>query len=72
MWLCKLTLGGNRIARFARVNFLNPERKIAETAPGTALAWDSVTTGNLAGIDFGSIKRKAARSGSKRTSFPGP
>ena len=43
---------GNRIARFAAVNFLNPERKITETAPGTALAWTSVTTGNLAGVDL--------------------
>ena len=34
------------------MNFLNPERKIAETEPGTALAWSSVTTGNLAGIDL--------------------
>jgi hypothetical protein len=42
----------NRIARFAAVNFLNPERKISETAPGTALTWTSVTTGNLAGVDL--------------------
>ncbi len=34
------------------MNFLNPERKVQETAPGTALAWTSVTTGNLAGIDL--------------------
>ena len=46
------TLTGNRIARFAAVNFLNPERKISETAPGTALTWSSVTTGNLAGVDL--------------------
>jgi hypothetical protein len=52
MWNGKLTLTGNRIARFAPVNFLNPERKVQETAPGTALAWSSVTTGNLAGIDL--------------------
>jgi hypothetical protein len=37
MWLGKLTLDGNRITRFAPVNFLNPERKIVETAPGMAL-----------------------------------
>jgi hypothetical protein len=47
-----LTLSGNRLLRYAPVNFLNPERKIEETAPGTALAWSSVTTGNLAGIDL--------------------
>jgi hypothetical protein len=34
------------------VNFLNPERKVQETAPGSALTWTSVTTGNLAGIDL--------------------
>jgi hypothetical protein len=38
--------------RFAPVNFLNPERKVVETEPGTALSWTSVTTGNLAGIDI--------------------
>jgi hypothetical protein len=47
-----LTVAGNRIARFASVNFLNPERTVQETAAGTALAWSSVTTGNLAGIDL--------------------
>jgi hypothetical protein len=52
IWLGKLALRGNRITRFAPVNFLNPERTIRETAPGTELAWDSVTTGNLAGIDL--------------------
>ena len=52
IWQGKLTLTGNRIARFAAVNFLNPERKITETAPGMALAWSSVTTGNLAGVDL--------------------
>jgi hypothetical protein len=52
MWKGKLTAAGNRIARFAAVNFLNPERKVVETEPGVALAWTSVTTGNLAGIDL--------------------
>jgi hypothetical protein len=52
MWQGILALKGNRIERFAPVNFLNPERKIVETSPGTALAWSSVTTGNLAGIDL--------------------
>jgi hypothetical protein len=47
-----LRLEGNRIARFASVNFLNPERKIREAVPGTELAWSSVTTGNLAGVDL--------------------
>ena len=52
LWQGKLTVAGNRIARFAPVNFLNPERMVQETAAGTALAWTSVTTGNLAGIDL--------------------
>ena len=52
LWEGKLTVTGNRIARFAPVNFLNPERMVRETAAGTALAWSSVTTGNLAGIDL--------------------
>jgi hypothetical protein len=51
-WQGRLTLTGNRIARFAAVNFLNPERQVRETSPGTMLAWTSVTTGNLAGIDL--------------------
>jgi hypothetical protein len=52
IWQGKLTLTGNRITRFVAVNFLNPERKITETAPGVALTWSSVTTGNLAGVDL--------------------
>jgi hypothetical protein len=52
IWHGKLTVTGNRIARFAAVNFLNPERKVAETAPGLTLTWSSVTTGNLAGVDL--------------------
>jgi uncharacterized protein DUF3604 len=52
LWDGKLAVAGNRIARFAPVNFLNPERVVRETAAGTALAWTSVTTGNLAGIDL--------------------
>ena len=48
----KIELANNRFARFASVNFLNPERKVEETSAGTALTWTSVTTGNLAGIDL--------------------
>src|SRR5262249_15057114 len=33
-WNGKLSVAGNRIARFAPVNFLNPERKVEEPAPG--------------------------------------
>ncbi len=52
LWQGKLKLAGNRIARFAPVNFLNPERKVQETVAGAEIAWSSVTTGNLAGIDL--------------------
>ena len=51
-WQGKLTLAGNRIVRFEPVNFLNPERRVKEVAPGSALEWNSVTTGNMAGIDL--------------------
>jgi len=52
LWQGKLTVEGNRIPRFAAVNFLNPERIVQETTAGSALSWTSVTTGNLAGIDL--------------------
>ncbi len=52
VWQGKLTVAGNSIARFAEVNFLNPERKVLEVVPGAELSWTSVTTGNLAGIDL--------------------
>ncbi|HEX2215462.1 MAG TPA: DUF3604 domain-containing protein, partial [Xanthobacteraceae bacterium] len=52
LWQGQLTLTGNRIARFAPVNFLNPERKVREITAGSALAWSSVTTGNRAGVDL--------------------
>jgi hypothetical protein len=52
MWAGKATLSGNRFTHYAAVNFLNPERKVQEIAAGTALAWTSVTTGNLAGFDI--------------------
>ena len=52
IWQGALKLTGNSFDRFAEVNFLNPERKVQETSPGTALTWTSVTTGNLAGIDL--------------------
>jgi hypothetical protein len=59
VWQGKLDVTGNRIARFLPVNFLNPERKIEEVSPGAALAWTSVTTGNLAGIDLWLTEAKA-------------
>ena len=52
MWQGKLTVADNRIMRFAPVNFLNPERRIQEVRAQHQLAWTSVTTGNVAGIDL--------------------
>jgi len=60
-WQGRLKLSGNRIARFAPVNFLNPERKVQETTPGTALEWNSVTTGTWPVSISGSTMRGAAR-----------
>jgi hypothetical protein len=52
LWQGKLSISGNRLVRFAPVNFLNPERHVREIVPGKGLEWSSVTTGNLAGIDL--------------------
>jgi len=52
LWQGRLRVEGNRIVRFAPANFLNPERMVREAKPGTELGWNSVTTGNLAGIDL--------------------
>src|SRR5262249_39312101 len=49
LWQGKLTVPGNRIARFAPVHFLHPGRPIQGAAPGAGLSWASVTTGHLAG-----------------------
>jgi hypothetical protein len=52
MWKGILKVEGNRIVKFAPLNFLNPERTVVETVHGTELEWTSVTTGNLAGVDL--------------------
>ena len=54
------TIDGNRIARFAPVNFLNPERKVARDLAGRRSPGHSVTTGNLAGFDLW-LEERAAR-----------
>jgi hypothetical protein len=61
LWQGKLEVVGNRIERFAAVNFLNPERKVQELTPNVALAWTSVTTGNLAGIDLWLSEARAGK-----------
>ena len=52
MWQGRLEAIRNRVDHFATVNFLNLERRVQEITPGVTLAWTSVTTGNLAGIDI--------------------
>jgi Protein of unknown function (DUF3604) len=52
MWQGRLEVIRNRVDHFATVNFLNPERRVQEITAGVTLAWTSVTTGNLAGIDI--------------------
>ena len=44
------TLGGT-IEQARAINFLNPERPLRRVAPD-AVAWSSITTGNLAGVDL--------------------
>ena len=61
IWQGRLAVMGNHIERFAAVNFLNPERKVQEITPNSALAWTSVTTGNLAGIDLWLSEARAGK-----------
>ncbi len=51
-WRGSLSVEGGRFQRAEPVNFLNPENPLLETEPGRRLAWRSVTTGNMAGIDL--------------------
>lgn len=51
MWDGTATLHGNRFTRATPVNFLNPDSPLRAEG-GTALAWKSVTTGNMAGFDM--------------------
>ena len=51
-WRGTLVVEGGRFLRAEAVNFLNPENPLEETVPGARLAWRSVTTGNMAGIDL--------------------
>jgi hypothetical protein len=52
LWQGKVTVAGNRVSRFEAVNFLNPERQVREITSGVMFEFNSVTTGNLAGIDL--------------------
>lgn len=50
-WRGTARIQGNRIERVAPINFLNPDKKLSLGKDG-AIAWDSVTTGNMAGLDL--------------------
>lgn len=51
-WQGKATARGNRIARVERVNFLNPDKPFNFCKEDGTVAWQSVTTGNMAGFDL--------------------
>lgn len=51
-WRFDAALDSARFLQANPVNFLNPERVLQETEPGTRLAWRSVTTGNRAAVDL--------------------
>lgn len=50
-WDGDLRMVGNRIREARSVNFFNPDKPLRRR-DDTTLAWESVTTGNLAGIDL--------------------
>ncbi|MGH7210646.1 MAG: DUF3604 domain-containing protein, partial [Acetobacteraceae bacterium] len=52
LWKGALEVRGGRFTRAAPVNFLNPEHELQVLAPGRRLGWQSVTTGNMAGVDL--------------------
>lgn len=51
IWDGTATLRGNKFREAKPVNFLNPDSPLLAEG-GTALAWKSVTTGNMAGFDM--------------------
>lgn len=48
-WDGTLAVKGNRIVQWTPINFWNPLRQLRRTGPAS-LAWESVTTGGLAGV----------------------
>jgi Protein of unknown function (DUF3604) len=57
-WDGKLEVIGNRILKAEPINFLNPN-KILHVDGERAVAWQSVTTGNFAGVDLWLADRDA-------------
>jgi hypothetical protein len=51
-WQGKAAVQGNRIARVEPVNFLNPDKPLRFAGEAGTVAWNSVTTGNMAGFDL--------------------
>ena len=60
-WRGTAALRGNRIERLEAVNFLNPDKPIRYAKDAGTVAWDSVTTGNMAGFDLWLERERAGR-----------
>ena len=52
LWKGKAKVEGNRIERISAINFLNPNRPLRHSCETGEIAWDSVTTGNMADYDI--------------------
>jgi hypothetical protein len=51
-WHGKAAVRGNSIERVEPVNFLNPDKPLKFAKEAGTIAWNSVTTGNMAGFDL--------------------
>jgi hypothetical protein len=60
-WNGKAALHDNRIERVAAVNFLNPDKPIHCSKEQGRIAWQSVTTGNMAGFDLWLERERTGR-----------
>src|SRR5260370_41143030 len=49
-WRGKASMLGNRIERAEAVNFLNPDKPLGHDRDSGIVSWNSVTTGNMAGV----------------------
>ncbi|WP_429925425.1 DUF3604 domain-containing protein (plasmid) [Agrobacterium vitis] len=52
LWKGKAKIEGNRIERISAINFLNPDRPLRHSCENGEIAWESVTTGNMAGFNI--------------------
>ncbi len=51
-WRGKISVAGNRVTRAQAVNFLNPDRPFSFDIGAGIVTFESVTTGNMAGVDL--------------------